>query len=55
MSGPVQSLGGANQQAQRVLRPVPQLPTEQPLKESSPPPGREMEVSIEANPRAPIV
>lgn len=42
------ALDGADQVPQGLLRPAPQLTPEQQRNEPAPPPGREMEVSIEA-------
>jgi len=45
-------LGDAQQSLQRILGAAPDLAAEQQLDEPSPPPGRELEVSIEADERA---
>jgi hypothetical protein len=45
-------LRGADQVSERLLGPAPQLTPEQQLDQAAPPPGREMEVSIEPDERA---
>ncbi len=50
LAGPI--LRGADQVSQGFLRSAPQFAPQEQLDESAPPPGREVEVSIESNERA---